>query len=703
MKNDSDSKTTSIKRTLVNDDFDLLSQQASIIDAANEMVATVSLDERILFINHAGRNLLAISQDHNLDSEPLYVADFHSAEVYALLKDHIFPSIIKEGKGWTGDIEFKNLNSQSIPVSLNVIPHLDESGRVAWLTGIARDLREQNALLIQQRLAKRVFDNIIEGIFVTDAFSRILQINRAFSEITGYLESDVIGNTPKILQSKHHDSSFYEAMWKQVKTSGSWQGEIWNRRKDGSAYLQWLSINSLQNNQGDVEYYVAVFHDLSELRAREAQIDYLVNHDPLTELGNRNQLIDRLKYSIQSKIHRNKKIAVIKIDLGEIQLINDSLGHAFCDKLIQQAASRLKSILGDHHLLVRLAADEFSVLITDIKNVIDITHLIFELKASLQLPFCIDNENLYMNPSLGIALYPDDSKSSDDLLRFARIALQQAKGEGRNTFCFYNSEMSNQARDRLMLEQALREAIVSNGLSLNFQPKVDLETGEVFASEVLVRWNHPTKGFISPAIFIPIAERSGLITDLGEWVIKESCRFLADIHKFGHPIIPMAINLSVYELEGSGFADHLMKYVNDYNLEPNLFEFEVTETGLISREEMVIESLKQLREAGFRVALDDFGTGYSSLSYLRKLPLTTLKIDRSFVSDITDDTVAASIVRTVITLAESLGLEVIAEGVETKEQQSALLNLGCTKAQGYFFYKPLDNLEFRKLLRESFA
>ena len=698
MINDLDRRKTITRSTPSTDDFDLSSQQASIIDATNEMVATISLDERILFVNHAGRNLLAISQDHNLASEPLYVKDFHSAEVYALLKDHVFPSIIQQRETWKGDIEFKDLNNQSIPVNLCVIPHMDEHGKVAWITGIARDLREQNALEIQQRLAKRVFDNTIEGIFVTDAFSRILQVNRAFCEITGYSASDVIGNTPKILQSKHHDSSFYEALWNQVNKTGTWQGEIWNRRKDGSAYLQWLSINCLNNKQGQIEYYVAVFHDLSELRAREAQIDFLVNHDPLTELGNRNQLIDRLKYSIQSNIHRNKKIAVIKIDLGEIQLINDSLGHAFCDRLIQQAASRLKPIVSDQNLLVRLAADEFAVLVADIKNAIDISRLIFELKSSLQLPFQIDNENLYMNPSLGIAFYPDDTTSFEDLLRFARIALQQAKSDGRNTFCFYNSDMSHQARDRLLLEQALREAIASNGLSLNFQPKVHLETGEVFASEVLVRWNHLTQGFISPSVFIPIAERSGLITDLGSWVMEETCRHLAEIKQSGLAILPVAINLSVYELEGSGFAKHLMKYVNDYDLEPSLFEFEVTETGLISREEMVIESLKQLREAGFRVALDDFGTGYSSLSYLRKLPLTTLKIDRAFVNDLTDDKVAASIVRTVITLAESLDLEVIAEGVETIEQQSLLLKLGCTKAQGYFFYKPLDSLEFRKLI-----
>ncbi|TVQ67722.1 MAG: EAL domain-containing protein [Oceanospirillales bacterium] len=689
------------KETLVLDEFDLSRQQSSIIDAAGEMIATITLDERILFVNHAGRKLLAISQEHNLASEPLYVSDFHTPEVYALLKDHIFPSLIKEREMWQGDIEFKNLNNQTIPVNLSVIPHYDESGKVAWITGIARDLSEQNALEIQQRLAKRVFDNTIEGIFVTDSASKILQVNRAFCEITGYSASEVIGNTPRILQSKHHELSFYEALWQQVNTSGTWQGEIWNRRKDGSVYLQWLSINSLKNKQGDIEYFVAVFHDLSELRAREAQIEFLVNHDPLTELGNRTQFIDRLKYILQSSINVNKKIAVIKIDLGEIQLINDSLGHAFCDRLIQQAAKRLKSIVKGQNLLVRLAADEFGVLVVDIKHAMDISRLVFELKSSLQLPFKIDDENLYMNPSLGIALYPDDANSSDDLLRFARIALQQAKGDGRNTFCFYNPDMSNQARERLLLEQALREAITSNGLSLNFQPKVLLKTGEIFASEVLVRWNHPTLGYISPSVFIPMAERSGLISDLGRWVMNETCRCLAEMKASGLTILPVAINLSVYELESSGFAKHLMDYVNKYHLEPCLFEFEVTETGLISREEMVIESLKKLRNAGFKVALDDFGTGYSSLSYLRKLPLTTLKIDRAFVNDITDDKVAASIVRTVISLTESLSLEVIAEGVETKEQQSILLDMGCSKAQGYFFYKPLSTTDFKKLLKNT--
>lgn len=678
----------------------LLKQQGYILDAANEMIATVSLDERLLFLNQAGRKMLGVSLDRDLASEPLYVAEFHSPQVYALLSDHVFPALLKDSIIWKGDIEFRDLKQRPIPVHLTVIPHLDNNGKVAWMTGLAKDLREQNALEIQQRLAKRVFDNTIEGIFVTDALARIMQVNRAFTEVTGYSPEEVLGKTPRMLRSNHHDAAFYEKLWKEVALNGSWQGEIWNRRKDGSVYLQWLSINCLKNSRDETEYYVAVFHDLSELRAREAEIDYLVNHDPLTGLGNRSQFRDRIEQGIRSGLGSHSKMAVIKIDLGEIQLINDSLGHACSDRLIKQAGGRLKELVSRRDSLVRLGADEFGLVVTDVRQMLDISQLMFDLKLQLQAPFILGGETLYMNPSIGISFYPDDADNVEDLLRCARTALQEAKAAGRNTFCFYNQDMSHQARDRLVLEQALREAVLGNGLSLNFQPKVLLETGEIFAAEVLVRWRHPVLGFISPAVFIPIAERSGLIAELGNWVMQETCRQLAIMKCSGLKVLPVAINLSVYELERPGFAQHLMDPVNKFQLDPSLFEFEVTETGLMSREEVVIDSLKQLRDAGFKVALDDFGTGYSSLSYLRKLPLSTLKIDRAFVTDMTKDKVAASIVKTVIALADSLELEVIAEGVETAEQQTMLLSLGCTKAQGFFFYKPLSLNDFKALLSE---
>ncbi|WP_417579064.1 putative bifunctional diguanylate cyclase/phosphodiesterase [Nitrincola sp.] len=681
--------------------FQLLEQQGHILDAANEMISTVSLDERLLFLNQAGRQMLGVSPERDLALEPLYVADFHSPQVYALLREHVFPSLLKDSTCWKGDIEFRDLNYRPIPVHLTVISHLDSDGKVAWITGLAKDLREQNALEIQQRLAKRVFDNTIEGIFVTDASARIFQVNPAFTEITGYSPEEVLGKTPRLLRSNHHDAAFYEKLWSEVALNGSWQGEIWNRRKDGSVYLQWLSINCLKNSRDETEYYVAVFHDLSELRAREAEIDYLVNHDPLTGLGNRSQFRDRIEQGIRSGFGSHTKMAVVKIDLGEIQLINDSLGHACSDRLIKQAGSRLKELISRRDSLVRLGADEFGLVVADVRQMLDISQMAFDLKLQLQAPFILGGETLYMNPSIGISFYPDDADNVEDLLRCARTALQEAKAAGRNTFCFYNQDMSHQARDRLVLEQALREAVLGNALSLNFQPKVLLETGEVFAVEVLVRWRHPVLGFISPAVFIPIAERSGLIAELGNWVMQETCRQLAIMKCSGLKILPVAINLSVYELERPGFARHLMDPVKKFGLDPSLFEFEVTETGLMSREEAVIDALKQLRDAGFNVALDDFGTGYSSLSYLRKLPLSSLKIDRAFVTDMTKDKVAASIVRTVIALAESLELEVIAEGVETAEQQVMLLSLGCRKAQGFFFYKPLNLDDFRALLTEG--
>lgn len=559
-----------------------------------------------------------------------------------------------------------------------------------------------HALEMQQRLAQRVFDNTIEGIFVTGPYGHILEVNRAFTEITGYTADEALGKTPRLLRSNHHDETFYRRMWEQIETSGSWQGEIWNRRKDGGAYLQWLSINALKGPDGTVEYYVAVFHDLSELRARDAEIEYLATHDPLTGLGNRRQLLDWLDYHL-SEAKTVIPFALIKIDLGEIQLINDSLGHAAGDRLIQLAANRLKPLVSAKDCLVRISADEFGLIIPLSDDSTHLAQILFNLKAALQKSFSLSGETLFMSPSLGVALFPEDADSQHELLRCAKAALEEAKSAGRNTFCFYNHSMSNQARDRLALEQALREALAGDGLSLHFQPKVTLATQAICGAEVLVRWSHPVLGPISPAIFIPLAERSGLMVELGAWVVNEACRQVSELLQAGITLPSVAINLSVQELERLGVAEFLADTLERYGLQPSMFEFEVTETSLIHREKVVIDVLQRLREQGFGVALDDFGTGYSSLSYLRKLPLSTLKIDRSFVVDMTEDEVSASIVQTIISLAENLNLHLVAEGVETIEQRDRLMEMGCDTVQGYLYYRPMDLQEFTCLLSSSNA
>jgi len=679
-------------------DDPILLRQQTIIEAANQMIATITADQQLIYLNTFGRELLGVAQEHDLLAQPLYVRDFHLPATYDYLNNEILPKLVANAERWDGDIEIRTLQGELIPSHMTIVAHLDAQGEVAWITGMAKDLRKRREYEAQQRLALRVFDNTIEGIMVTDAQARILQVNQAFVEITGFTEEEVLGRTPKLLRSEHHDEYFYDAMWDQVEADGRWQGEIWNRRKDGSVFLQWLSINCLKDPQGKTQYYVSVFHDLTEMRAKEAEISHLSNHDPLTGLGNRQMLNERMQHAIRQARHHQSRLALMSIDLGEIQLINETLGHVACDRLIQSQGKKLASMMDDSMTVVRFGADEFAVLIEDVVDPYSISQLTQKVLQLLQNAVELDSHRVRLSPSVGIAFYPEDAADDGALLRNAQVALNQAKQSGRDTFRFYDQNMGQEARERLMLEQSLRDAITQDALELHYQPKVSLNTGAIYGAEALLRWNHPTLGSISPAVFIPIAEVSGLIVEIGYWVFREVCRQLSLWRELGLNLPRIAVNMSVQQLEREDLLQRLLSSLQTYHLPVDALELEITETGLMRSEGRALNSVQSLSAEGFRLALDDFGTGYSSLSYLRRLPLSTLKIDRSFISDMQSDRVALSIVRTIIQLSQDLGLDVVAEGVEMIEQADQLRDMGCDLVQGYFFYRPMSAEQFQALL-----
>lgn len=677
------------------------SRQQAILEAASEMIATVSVDQRLLYVNLAGRQMLGIPAAMDLEKEQVFVRDFHPVDAYQLLNTQVFPELIARGQRWEGELEFCNLEGETFPVRLIVIPHMNEAGELQWITGIARDLRRRKALESQQRLAMRVFENTIEGIMVTDGRARVQQINAAFTEITGYTAEEMIGQTPRLLRSEHHDQAFYDAMWQSIADTDRWQGEVWNRRKDGSVYLQWLSINCVRNARGEIEHYISIFHDLSELRAKEAEIQHLAYHDPLTGLGNRHQLTERLRHAVRQARKQNEQLALLLIDLGRIQLINESLGHNWSDRLIRHQSERLRQQINEAHTLVRVGADEFAVLVEDYASIHDISQLADEIKILLQQEVDLREHKVTMSPSIGVAFFPENARDASQLFVNAQAALTEAKNSGRNTFRFFDQAMSREARDRLKLEQALRSAIKSGGLSLHYQPKVQLVDGQVYGAEALLRWCHPELGPLSPDVFIPLAEESGLIVEIGAWVLEEACKMLVSWRDAGYQLPRIAVNLSVYQLEREGFPGWLERLVGRHDLCRESLELEITETGLMKNEQQALSSLLRLKQKGFRIALDDFGTGYSSLSYLRKLPLSTLKIDRSFVQDMGQDAVSLSIVKTIVQLAQNLNLNLVAEGVEEEVQADQLREMGCQLAQGYLYYKPLPESEFRQLLNQA--
>jgi len=681
--------------------LEALSRQQAILEAANELIATISLDQRLMYLNLAGRRMLGIPTSVNLDLERIYVSDLHPDRAYQQLNEQIFPELIAAKEAWEGELEFSDLKGEVFPSHLTIIPHTNTANEVLWITGIARNLSRRKEFESQQRLAMRVFESTIEGIMVTDGRAIIQQVNAAFTEITGYQPEEVLGRTPSLLRSNHHDKAFYEAMWKSVAKIDRWQGEVWNRRKDGSVYLQWLSINCVRNEQGKIINYISVIHDLSELRAKEAEIQHLAHHDFLTNLGNRHQLNERLSHAIRQAKSQQENLALLLLDLGRIQIINETFGHNWCDKLIQEQSERLKKRVDTADTLVRVGADEFALLVEDYESTHDITQLVHQIKKTLQKPVVIDNKQVTLSPSIGVAFFPVDGLNADTLLTNAQTALSEAKNAGRDTFRFFDHKMSEDARNRLKLEQALRTAITSEGLSLHFQPKVQLVDQKVYGVEALIRWQHPEFGALSPAVFIPLAEESGLIIEIGAWVVEEACRAMVRWRDAGLNLPRVAINIAVQQLEQKYFPDWLESLIESYGLSVNCFELEITETGLMQNELCALETLSGLKEKGFRIALDDFGTGYSSLSYLRKLPLSTLKIDRSFVIDMGSDDISLSIVQTIVQLAHNLKLDLVAEGVEEEIQARQLLAMGCQQAQGFLYYKPLPEIELMKLLNKT--
>lgn len=684
-------------RTKLN--LETLSRQQAILEAANELIATISLDQRLMYLNLAGRRMLGIPASLNLDLERIHVWDLHPTDAYEDLKETIFPQLVEAKETWEGELEFRDLKGEVFPSHLIIIPHLNSDGKVLWITGIARDLRRRKEFEFQQRLAMRVFDSTIEGIMVTDGRAKIKQVNSAFTDITGYTANEVIGLTPSILRSNHHDKDFYDAMWRSIAETDRWQGEVWNRRKDGSVYLQWLSINCVRNSRGKIENYISVIHDLSELHAKEAQIQHLAYHDVLTGLGNRHLLNERLNHAVRQAKSQQEELALLLLDLGHIQIINETYGHTWCDKLIRKQSEELITLVGDADTLVRVGADEFAVLIEDYESVHDITQLAFDIKRKLQQQVTIDDKQVTLSPSIGVAFFPVDGMDAELLLTNAQTALNEAKNAGRDCFRFFDHKMSDEARRLLNLEQALRLAITGEGLSLHFQPKVQLVDEQVYGVEALIRWQHPVLGSLSPAIFIPLAEETGLINDIGAWVVEEACRAMVRWRSAGFVLPRVAINIAVQQLENKDFPVWLEEVILGYNLTIDCFELEITETGLMKNELCALDTLSDLQKKGFRIALDDFGTGYSSLSYLRKLPLSTLKIDRSFVVDMGTDDVSLSIVQTIVQLAHNLKLDLVAEGVEEEAQARQLLAMGCQQAQGFLYYKPLPELELVKLLK----
>lgn len=529
----------------------------------------------------------------------------------------------------------------------------------------------------------------------------VIYANKAFSEMTGYSHEEVLGMSPRFLLADDQNQPGLERLRNCMRHGGSARAILRNYRKDGSAFWNEVALAAVHDESGEVAHFISVFNDVTERKRYETVLEHQANHDDLTGLPNRNLLKDRLAHAVAQSERNNSSFAVLLLDLDQFKRINDGLGHKIGDLLIQRVAARMNRCIRDSDTLGRLGGDEFMILGDSLQNEQSASTLASKLLSQFEQKIAINGHQIVASASIGIAIYPRDGASGDELFRNADTAMYRAKEMGRNGFQFYSADMNLRMRERLCLEQALRDAVPKKQLSLWYQPKLDLRTRQVSGAEALIRWQHPEIGAISPGTFIPVAEDTGLMSAIGVWVIREAVRQVSQWRRDATLEVQVAINISAFQLSHQSFLGYIFDALERYALPPQLLTVEVTETAIMTNMEIAVSQLQQLRDRGVTVALDDFGTGYSSLTYLKRFPIDVVKIDRSFVADIGEERESDAIIQTIIRLAHSLNMTVVAEGVETQEQLAFLSASGCDEMQGFLFSKPLPAGELLAFLQTS--
>lgn len=557
--------------------------------------------------------------------------------------------------------------------------------------------RQQFETSLQQ--AAVVFENTREGIMVTDHENRIIQVNQSLLDMLGYEEDEVLGQNPNMFSSGRHHPTFYRELWQQLQVQGHWQGEIWNRRKNGEIYPELLSINSIFAPDGSIKNYVAVFADITQLKASQQELEFLAHHDVLTGLPNRLMMLSRLDGVIDTASRQNQSFALMMLDLDRFKYVNDSFGHPAGDELLKLVAERLLLRLRKVDTLARFGGDEFMVLLPVLEHEEDAGRLASEIIEQLNQPWILSNNaEVRIGVSIGIALYPQHGTSGATLLQNADAALYRAKEQGRSRFAYYSDDLTQYARTRIDIESRLRHALAAHQFIVYYQPQIDIKSGLIIGAEALIRWQDPVAGLISPAIFIPIAEDTGLIGAIGHWVLQETCRQGSAWLSQGFSPVKLAVNLSSHQFSHGDITQTVRDVLAHSGFPPHLLELELTESAIMAHEDVARRTLIEFNQMDIQLAIDDFGTGYSSFAYLKKYQLDVLKIDKSFVDDVPLDPDSNEIVSAIISMAKVLKLKTLAEGVETAAQLEFLQASGCDYFQGYYFSKPVPAEQFAQLL-----
>ena len=670
----------------------------AITQSAFDAIVTIDSADHIAGWNRGAQIIFGYTEQEAMGQPmtmliPARFQAVHLAEM-ARMASGAAPGIL----GQTIELSGVRKSQEEFPLELTLAKW--ESADGWFVTGIIRDMTQSKANQMQLKLAAQVFAQGIEGIIVGDAQGNIVMVNAAFTTITGYTEAEVLGKNPHILTSGRHGPEFYAAMWEAIKTQGHWAGEIWNRRKDGTVYPEWLTISAMREALGDITHYVGNFSDLSTAKAAESRIQWLSHFDVLTGLPNRTLLQDRTGHAISMAQRTHQPLTMMMIGIDHFKNVNDTLGYHVGDELLLEMAKRLCVSLRDQDTVSRQGGKEFVLLLPD-THAGGAAHLAAELVRTLAKPYHLGDNEIALTVSIGIVGYPENGVDFDSLFKFSEVAMHRAQANGRNTFQFYSDELYQQVLARNHMIHALRQAIALNQLQLLYQPLVDLQTGQISGMEALLRWQHPELGAVSPVQFIPLAEESGLINGIGEWVLRQACRDVRRWLDQGIKVPHVAVNVSPLQFHDNDLIAQIASALADSQVDPSYIYIEVTESALMDNVPHSEAMLAELKNMGLKLSLDDFGTGYSSLSYLKRFPFDKVKIDQSFVRDITRNQSDLVLVKVIISMAHGLGLKVIAEGVETQAQCEIMRTSICDEIQGYFFSRPISAQAIEELFSEG--
>lgn len=677
-----------------------LSDAENMIDqlrgSLNNGFVRYSPDGRITEFNETYRKMLGYEDD---ELKGMLLRELTTQDSYLVERGIYEEQLVSQGQSEIYEKQEIRKDGSFIPVEKCSFICYDDQCVVESIWAIVSDISQRKDYEKKLNLLASVFENTVEGIVITDLDGTIEEVNPGFTAITGYNLNEAIGKNPSLLKSDHHGSEFYADMWRVLKETGHWSGEIWNRRKNGESYPERLSINAVTDYKGHVSHYIGVFYDITDIKQGEEQLHHQAHHDALTGLPNRTLFIDRLENALIRSRRSNSSVGVMFLDMDNFKNINDSLGHNVGDLLLRKIATTLGEIVREEDTVARFGGDEFVILLPAPESERDVCKVAKRILATFSEPIKLDDNESYASFSIGISLSPGDGFDAQSLIKNADLAMYRAKEEGKNSYRLFTEKMNQDVSRRLDLENNLRRALERDEFVLFYQPKVDIATGTITGCEALVRWNRDGN-LISPAEFIPVAEETGLIVPIGEWILRRACRDAQSWVDHGYPL-SVAINLSPRQFKQKNLNSMILMVLEETGLSPELLELEITEGIVMDDVKGAINILNLLREKGIHFAIDDFGTGYSSLQYLRQLPLDTLKIDRAFIKDLPKNKEDAAITQATLSMAHALGLKVVAEGVETESQLHFLRNSSCEQLQGYLFSKPVEQREILGLLQRG--